>query len=185
MRYKEFNQKKVLETCISLFWENSFKGTSINTIVHNTRVNRFSLYHEFDNKQGILYEALKLYKERYSNKLLKRLETNINVEVVLKGFFNSYLKKGTNPSGCFVINTATELGDEDEKVKSFLKSYLESIESRFISLLNSNSLFKEQSKTIASNLVLLFCNVMCYCHILNEKESREFIELNLDIILNK
>ena len=66
MRYKEFNSNKVLEECISLFWKNSFNGTPMSAIVKQTAVNRFSLYQEFENKQGILYEALKLYRERYA-----------------------------------------------------------------------------------------------------------------------
>lgn len=184
MRYKEFNKKKVLDDCISLFWENSFNGTSINTIVDHTRVNRFSLYQEFENKQGILYEALKLYRERYSNELIKRLESNAAVEEILKDFFYGFLKRGANPVGCFIIYTATELGDNDEYINSFLKSYLQDLEKKFTSLLNSNSVYKNQSKLITNNLVLLFCNAMCYCHIQEEKESQNFISLNLDIILN-
>ncbi|MGK2860568.1 MAG: TetR/AcrR family transcriptional regulator [Chitinophagaceae bacterium] len=44
MHYKEFNRDKVLETCLSLFWNNGFNSCSIYEIVKKTGVNRFSLY---------------------------------------------------------------------------------------------------------------------------------------------
>ena len=66
MRYKEYNRNAVLEKAIRLFWQKGFNGCSINEIVEVTGVNRFSLYHEFVSKEGILYASLELYRERYS-----------------------------------------------------------------------------------------------------------------------
>ena len=184
MRYKEFNNKKVLEDCISLFWKNSFNGTPMSTIVKQTKVNRYSLYHEFENKQGILYEALKLYRERYALEFIKNLNTPDDFDNVLKNFFLSYLKSKTRPAGGFIIFVATELGDNDKHINSFLASYLLEIEVQFVALLNTHNKYQKTSKVIASNLILLFCNSMCYCHIQGEKERLDFITLNLDLILN-
>jgi AcrR family transcriptional regulator len=184
MRYKEFNTNKVLEDCISLFWKNSFNGTSLNTIVEHTNVNRFSLYNEFENKTGILYEALHLYKERYSNELVNQLDSNKAVPQVLSDFFLSYLKRDVNPPGCFIIYIATELGDMDAKINSTLKVYLDEIESKFIGLLNTNDIYSSNANAIASNLIFLFCNSMCCCHIQDENEIKNLVSLNLDIILN-
>ncbi|MFT6880897.1 MAG: AcrR family transcriptional regulator [Psychromonas sp.] len=185
MRYKEFNTDKVLEDCISLFWKNSFNGTSLNTIVKHTNVNRFSLYNEFENKTGILYESLHLYQERYSNEKVMRLESKGEVSQVLSYFFLSYLKRKANPPGCFIIYIATELGDSDAKVNSTLKVYLDEIESKFIALLDTSDTYGSNAKATASNLILLFCNTMCSCHLQDEKGIQDLVSLNLDIILNK
>jgi AcrR family transcriptional regulator len=184
MRYKEFNQNKVLNDCISLFWNNSFNGTPISAIVDHTRVNRYSLYHEFENKQGILYAALRLYEERYSSKSIKMLGERGDVSDVLENFYFSYLKNDRHPIGCFLIYIATELADNNPLVNALLNAYLTEIETTFVSLLNTSNKYAHQSKLISSNLVFLFCNSMCYCHIQGEKESQEYISLNLDIILN-
>jgi AcrR family transcriptional regulator len=183
MRYKEFNNNKVLEDCITLFWENSFNGTPISTIVTHTHVNRYSLYNEFENKQGILYESLKLYKERYSNQYIKKLDSDGGLIETLKTFFSAYLYKKTHQSGCFIIYIASELGDNNEVINSFLKTYLAEIESKFIQLLRANNHSEERSEIIASNLILLFCNSMCFCYIQDVKERQRFVDLNLDIIL--
>ena len=54
MRYKEYNVNRVLEKSIQLFWKNGFRGCSVKEIVEVIGVNRFSLYHEFADKSGIL-----------------------------------------------------------------------------------------------------------------------------------
>ena len=64
MRYKEFHKNTVLEKCIPLFWKNGFGACTISDIVRTTGVNRFSLYEEFNNKEGILHNALALYQQR-------------------------------------------------------------------------------------------------------------------------
>jgi AcrR family transcriptional regulator len=182
MRYKEFNKNKVLEECIPLFWENSFNGTPISNVVEQTNVNRFSLYHEFQNKHGILYEALKLYKERYSSELMNTLDSSEEIREVLTSFFCDFIDKREGEKGCFVIFIATELADNDEFISNFLKVYLQELEDKFSSLLRRNG--NQNDVVIAKNLVLLFCNSMCYCHIQSDKQSQDFVSLNLDIILN-
>jgi AcrR family transcriptional regulator len=185
MRYKEFNNNKVLERCISLFWENGYNGTPISSLVNDTGVNRFSLYHEFENKEGILYSALELYKVRYSSELLNMLDNNSNVENSLKKFFFGFTKRTKKPVGCFIIYISTELGDDNLRISAFLKTYLKEMELKFTSLLKSSPIYSQQYEVIASNLVLLFCNAMCHCYIQSEDESQSFISLNLDVILNK
>lgn len=60
MRYKEYNRNKVLEQSLAVFWQKGFNGCSVNELVEITGVNRFSLYSEFENKEGILYASLNL-----------------------------------------------------------------------------------------------------------------------------
>ncbi|MDP4679712.1 MAG: TetR/AcrR family transcriptional regulator [Cyclobacteriaceae bacterium] len=93
MRYKEFNRNKVLDHCISLFWKNGFNSSSINEIVSITGVNRFSLYKEFGNKEGILYSALELYNDRYFSENLNVLNQKKDLRETLMEFFASLLSE--------------------------------------------------------------------------------------------
>lgn len=184
MRHKEFNKNKVLENCISLFWSKSFNGSPVNDIVKVTGVNRFSLYKEFENKHGILYESMKLYRDRYSDKYLNLLNAEGDLIQTLKNFYSTFLNSETHLSGCFIIYIATELGDNDEYVNLFLKIYLAEMETKFIGLLEQKDFSSDDAKVIANNLVLFFCNSMCYCHIQKENERMDFLDLNLNIIFN-
>ena len=182
MRYKEFNNSKVLEDCISLFWKGSFKGTPISKIVDVTKVNRFSLYHEFENKNGLLYASLDLYKQRYSDIYVKELNKKGELNEVITDFLTQYLNPSNNQVGCYLIYISTEMGDNDKAVKAFLSSYLLELEECFSSLLSNYEM--NDKETVAKNLVMFFCNIMCYCHIQSFEESKNYIQLNLDLILN-
>ena len=88
MRPKEFSRNSVLEKCITLFWEEGYTGTGIQKVVARTGVNRYSLYEEFGNKEGILLASLELYKERYVP--LEKLTKSSTVQDALFQFYSSF-----------------------------------------------------------------------------------------------
>jgi len=186
MRYKEFNTNKVLEDCISLFWQHGFGACSINDIVKKTNVNRFSLYKEFDNKEGILLEALHLYHLRYSASQIAILHQDKPIKEVLTQFYLSYLKDiNGHPPGCFIIHVSTELVDHNNLIKIKLNDYIKQIETALIELFQRNQFSMAVSKKITLRLTGLFCNSMCFCLIQSPEERISYIEMSLDLILNK
>ena len=129
VRYKEYNREAVLENAIQLFWQSGFNGCSINEIVETTGVNRFSLYHEFENKEGILYASLELYKERYSKEKLALLKDSTGaIEEILLNFYLSFLEDKQVISGCYFIHEGTELADTDAQIRESLNKYLTEIQ---------------------------------------------------------
>lgn len=186
MRYKEFNRNRVLEKCINLFWRDGFAACPINEIVNETKVNRFSLYAEFENKEGILKAALELYNERYHQKHLQILNQDGNIEDVLHNFLSSFLENDdAHPSGSFTIFIATELADTDPAVKLLLVGFIDELQNKFVEFFNKYPLYKNDSDYLAKHLVGLFCNTMCFCIIKSKSEQEEFIKNGLNVILNK
>ena len=185
MRYKEYNTNKVLEKCIPIFWEKGFRGTSIQEIVGATGVNRFSLYHEFQSKEGVLYNALKLYQERYGNKKFEILRRKGELEAVLQEFYLSYLQSQEKYQGCFYIHIGTELADEDAEIKSLIKDYLSNLESILIQRLSKEDKTKNNPSFYARHLVGLFCTSMSFCLIHSEEQKKHHISNGIQVILNK
>lgn len=185
MRYKEYNKNKVLEKCIPLFWNKGFNGTSVNEIVEATGVNRFSLYHEFENKEGILYNVLKLYKERYSQTKFKLLQKDAELEAILLEFFLSFLQNEDAFQGCFYIHIGTELADNDLEIKALIKEYLSDLENLFIDCLQKFSHTKEHASFYARHLIGLFCTSMSFCLIHTEQQKVDYIQNGINVILNK
>lgn len=183
MRHKEFNSNKVLEDVIGLFWRNGITSCSIKDIVAETNVNRFSLYKEFDNKEGILLQALDLYYNRYSSKQIEILNQDKPSKEVLKEFYNSYLiENSKHPAGCFMIHTASELADHNPEIKGQLDSYIKEIENGIQALLERNN--ENNSKTNAVRLSGLFCSSMCFCLIQTPEERLDYLDTSIDLILN-
>ena len=184
MRYKEFNRNSVLEKCIPLFWATGLRACAISDIVEETGVNRFSLYEEFDNKEGILYAALELYKERYAQANFDVLKKEGTPHEILFQFFNSFLN-GKQQDGCFIMHVGTELADNDSKVQTFLKTYMDEIEQLFVQLLEKDSETKADSAFYARNLIGLFCTSVSFCLIHPTEKRERHIKNGIQVILNK
>ncbi|NQU51822.1 MAG: TetR/AcrR family transcriptional regulator [Bacteroidetes bacterium] len=186
MRYKEFNSNRVLEKCITLFWNKGFGACSINDIVQTTGVNRFSLYNEFNNKEGILYAALELYRNRYLN---EKLSPNLNkksLQEELVAIFTKFLKdEDSHPPGCFTIQIATELADRNERIKEFLDNYINKLEANFLQTLEKFKPGNPQNQFYSIHLTGLFCSSMCYCVIQTYEERISQISTGINVILNK
>jgi TetR/AcrR family transcriptional repressor of nem operon len=123
-RKANYNREEVLEKAMELFWRKGYEGTHLGELVEYTGLNRFSLYKEFNGKEGIFSEALVLYldqaKSFYST--LKKEPLGIkNIFEYFEGieFSKEYL-------GCFAINSLAEQfninSSEYTKVKSFFSA---------------------------------------------------------------
>lgn len=185
MRYKEYNTNNVLEKCIPIFWEKGFRATSIQEIVEITGVNRFSLYHEFQNKEGILYNALKLYQKRYGKSKFNILKKEGDLATVLREFYLSFLQSIEKHQGCFYIHIGTELADEDPKIKKLISDYLSSLESTLVERLLKENETKSNPDFYARHLVGLFCTSMSFCLIHSEKQKQHHIVNGIEVILHK
>lgn len=183
MRYKEYNRNAVLEKATLIFWQKGFNGCSINEIVEATGVNRFSLYHEFNSKEGILYASLELYRKRYSKNKLELLKDSDNeLHETLMHFYTAFLEDKQPMAGCYFIHVGTELADTDNQIRESLNDYLNEI-----GILISNLLVRkgidENVDFYAKHLLGLFCTVMSFCLIHTPAEYREYVANGINIIL--
>lgn len=183
MRYKEYNVNKVLEQSISLFWQNGFNGCSINEIVEKTGVNRFSLYQEFGNKEGILYKSLLLYRKRYCNDKLALLESKGDLKWVLKSFYLSFLQESEPVLGCYFIHIGTELADSDFKIKTSVDEYLKEIHILLVKLLCNNDYEKDDAEFRARHLLGLYCTAMSFCLIHSKAQRESYISNGINLIV--
>jgi TetR/AcrR family transcriptional repressor of nem operon len=184
MRYKEYNVNRVLEKSIALFWQKGFNGCAISEIVESTGVNRFSLYQEFGNKEGILYHSLKLYRERQCPDKLQFLEADGNLVDVLKAFYMAFWEDLDSVNGCYIIHVGTELADSDERVKTFMDAYLTELHSLFYNLLMKHGYRDTEAHFKARHLVGLYCTTMSFCLIHTPEEREEYTLNGIKLIIN-
>lgn len=182
MRYKEYNVNRVLGKCLLLFWQKGFNGCSVNELVEVTRVNRFSLYHEFENKQGILYHSLNYYRENYCNEHLTLLESDGDLGDTLKKFYLSFLQDDKPVLGCYFIHIGTELADSDSRVKESMDRYLTEIFVLLMHLLQKHGFDEDDSELRARHLLGLYCTAMSFCLIHTQEEREKYVTNGINII---
>lgn len=183
MRYKEYNVNRVLEKCIHLFWNKGFNGVAISEIVETTGVNRFSLYHEFHNKEGILYHTLDLYRDRYIDDKLAILQSDGDLVNTLKRFYLSFLQDSDVFNGCYFIHIGTELADSDERVKDSIDNYLNNINTLIKDLLIRHNYDPDNSDLLARHLLGLYCTTMSFCLIHTPYEREKYTLNGIKLIL--
>jgi len=168
-----------------LFWQKGFNGCSINDLVDATNVNRFSLYHEFENKEGILYHSLNLYRARYCDENLNQLDKKGDLTQVLKDFYLSFLDENRPVAGCYFIHIGTELADTDERVKSSMDKYLTEIYIRLVNLLCEHKIGTSTAEFQARHLLGLYVTAMSFCLIHTAEEREKFILNGINLIISK
>jgi len=66
-RTREFDEEKVLEAAMQLFWEKGYEATSLSDLTARMGIQRPSIYSTFGDKKELFEAALRRYK-----KILKR-----------------------------------------------------------------------------------------------------------------
>lgn len=140
---KQFNREEALERAMALFWANGYEATSIQELVETMGVNRASLYDTFGNKQSIYNQAL----DKYCNIAQLQIEkiansqppdANASAIAILKNILIELLVSDSSmkQAGCFINNTAVELGPHDAALAEKVNVFWQLIENNFKSLLD-------------------------------------------------
>lgn len=128
-----YNIDEVLTQSIAVFLEHGFHGTAMDEIIARSCFNRRGFYLEFGSKQNFLYQVLAHYQQTKLASIITLLEQNQGLTSI-QAFFNAYIKH-VQGKGCLLINCITELGFDDNKIRSIGRHYLDSLQISFIACL--------------------------------------------------
>lgn len=117
-RRKEFDQNKVLDKAIELFWRQGYHATSIQHLVTHLGISRSSLYDTFGDKHSLFLSALARYAQQRSSQAKQTTGRKPGREAI-ELFFERLVEHAVNDSldrGCFMVNSTTELAANDDEV---------------------------------------------------------------------
>lgn len=133
-RKKNYDRAKLIKGAMEIFRDHGFAGTTSQMLVDGLGVNRFSIYAEFGNKQGLFDAAL----EHYNNVVVERnfgpLDSpEAGTEEIrrLLEFFASASKGPASGRGCLLCNTAVEFGPTDPSGSQFVQHYFKRLSKAF------------------------------------------------------
>lgn len=117
-RSKEFVESEVLEKAMYLFWEKGYEKTSLQDLVQHMGVHRRSMYDTFGDKHSLFIKTLKLYEKQNSSLFKSVYSGNLTVKQAIRFKFDYVIEvQDDRPLGCLMVNSATELGLRDPKVR--------------------------------------------------------------------
>lgn len=124
-RYKEYNEVRVKEKAIELFWSNGYGASSLASLTEKMNINKFSFYEAFESKDGLLVQTLEYYFEAYTIPLLERFRTEKDVI----GFFKEYLSPWKERfRGCYILTITAETGVSIPGAIELLNKYVKRLE---------------------------------------------------------
>lgn len=151
-RPREFEIDVALDRALQVFWTRGYEGTSIDDLQRAMRLSRSSFYLAFGTKHSVFIAALERYtrdvgaalnacasEPRPAPQLLDRL-----IERVLE------LTSARGRSrGCFLGNTALELGARDVAARTRVRSGLRAVEQIFAEVLRRGRAAGELPRGVA------------------------------------
>ncbi|MFE6195810.1 TetR/AcrR family transcriptional regulator [Streptomyces sp. NPDC057838] len=120
-RPRQFDEQEAVTAATELFWRRGYHATSVRDLGDELKLTPSSLYRTFTDKHTLFLRALDHYRATESAEARRRLDASDRpVREVLREWMLWLVTcpgAGESGRGCFVINTATELGTADAQVQ--------------------------------------------------------------------
>lgn len=148
-RHKEFDEAKVLQKAMVLFWKNGYEKTSMQDLVDYMNIHRRSIYDTFGHKQALFVRALQLFEEMTEKRIKQQIEPIHSVKLAIRRLFEmTIISNEGQPPGCFIVNTAIELTLHDQDVADRIRKNFQKTEAFIYKLLLQGQTSGEISEQI-------------------------------------
>jgi TetR/AcrR family transcriptional repressor of nem operon len=138
MRTKSFDPDGAKKRALEAFWRNGYEATNMPELLNMMSLGRASFYNAFGSKHELFVATLDLYFETLKDHFvpLISLETDARraLALLVDGIITVAKNKKGEPTswrGCFIGNTALELGATDPEVVARLRIGVSTVRSLF------------------------------------------------------
>ncbi|MEU6594145.1 TetR/AcrR family transcriptional regulator [Streptomyces sp. NPDC046881] len=119
-RPRQFDEQDAVVRATELFWRRGYHATSVRDLGDELKLTPSSLYRTFTDKHTLFLRALDHYRATESAQAERLLDADSRpIRHVLRDWMLWLVTcpaDGEPGRGCFVVNTATELGTSDDQV---------------------------------------------------------------------
>lgn len=134
-RPRTHDPERALDRAMQLFWSQGFRGTSVQDLVDGCRVQRYGIYQSFGSKEELFLAALDRYQTTVVERMVASLTRPDAGLPAIRRVLESLVQLGSGTAGgkgCFICNTAGELGGEEAGVATRTERYLATLRSAFL-----------------------------------------------------
>ncbi|KAA8482785.1 TetR family transcriptional regulator [Arcticibacter tournemirensis] len=138
-RTKDFDEKKVLDKAINLFWLKGYNGTSMQDLVEELGISRSSLYDTYGDKHTLYLKALESYQCGTSGKLCAIIHDSKSAKETIRAlldFITSELLNDKAHKGCFLVNAEVEVAPHDAQVNQMICQNDQQVEDVFYKVIS-------------------------------------------------
>ncbi len=131
---KSFDEDEIVGKAMNIFWEKGYEPASMAELIAGTGITRGSLYNAFGGKESLFIKALQKYDRDNRRALLSELEAVDDPVRAIAVLFDGLVAEtvaDTEKKGCFLVNTASDLGSHGEAVNSLVRNGLREFQAFF------------------------------------------------------
>lgn len=120
---RKISREDSLDRAVTLFWDNGFRGTSMDMLTSALGVEKPSIYSNFGSKKDLYLEALDHYQAMLMTRIKSSLERGANARESLD-LLMAELMAPNNARirrGCLATNSALEMAEADPDIRARIK----------------------------------------------------------------
>lgn len=110
-----------------LFWRKGYYDTSVDDLVSDTGINRYTVCTAHGGKKSLFEKALALYEAEVTSSFLAVLETDGAGLFAIRDFFCqflAFLEQPIGAYGCLLCNTSSEVAPDDPAIANRIERYI-------------------------------------------------------------
>lgn len=130
-RHREFDPDEALEAAMEVFWHKGYQHTSVNDLLEAMRINRWSMYETFGDKQQIFIRALNLYRGRWAAFIAQHLQQPGSPRTALLNLIRAMGRQIVDDKlgrGCLIANSAFDLRQLEPEAAAIVRAGLTGLE---------------------------------------------------------
>ena len=113
-RPRKFDEDKVVEAAMQLFWTKGYKATTPRALMAATGLSKSSLYNTFGSKEGLFVRAFECYIAQREAQLAAQMDGD-DLHASLTAYFQDTITEATRGTGrsCLVCTTLLSTTEDD------------------------------------------------------------------------
>jgi AcrR family transcriptional regulator len=123
-RPRIFNEDKVLDAAMRVFWENGYETTSMANLTDCMGMSAPSLYSAFGSKQKLFECVVERYKVLHGSFMTDIFREEKNARKLIARLLREAASRYTDPRfprGCLIIKAGTNVAPANSEVQRFLR----------------------------------------------------------------
>ena len=135
-RHLEFDRTEVVARAVDAFWQAGYESLPTLEIAEAMGVAKSSLYNTFSSKRNLFIESVDHYADSQRSKVVARFKSE-NVGELLHQMLLEVVTDNNAGRGCFLVNTAAELGSRDSEIRQHVKAGFDGMMDAFTTLIRA------------------------------------------------
>ncbi|MCP4387559.1 MAG: TetR/AcrR family transcriptional regulator [Gammaproteobacteria bacterium] len=155
-RPRQFDEAKVIESLMNVFWEKGYQATSMQDLVAASGLLKGSLYGAFGDKHAMYLTALKHYDRTRMQAGIDMLNGDGSARQKIARLFDNVIestKRGLFAGGCLLCNASLERAAIDREVKNEVKTTIRRLKVAIMEALKPRIANEEQAASLAAFIV--------------------------------